>query len=118
MVLFVVIISLTGCIDNSSNIVSKNDDEIKKDLSEENKFIGRWESDDGVIFIFNYNHECSMEGFFYGTGDWELENDTIYITLEYKDGQNFMAFNYEFSEENTVLKLVDPGGRGRVYYKQ
>jgi len=117
IILLFLFVNLSGCIDNSSNITSDSSNN-NIPLSETDKFIGRWESDDGVVFIFKENNDCSMEGFFHGSGDWELDNDTLYVTLEYKDGQNFMAFNYVFSEDNTVLTLIDPGGRARVYNKK
>jgi hypothetical protein len=117
IILLLLIVNLSGCINNSSNITSEKNNN-NKPLSETDKFIGRWESEDGVIFIFKENNECSMEGFFQGSGKWELKNNTLYVTLEYKDGQNYMAFDYAFSEDNTILTLTDPGGRARSYNKQ
>lgn len=117
-IIILLTLSLSGCINSNNNIVNKNNNGINNNLSEEDKFIGRWESEDNVILIFEYNNECSMEGLFQGSGEWELKEDTLHVTLEYTDGQNFMAFSYIFSDDNTVLTLIDPGERGRTYYKK
>ena len=82
-----------------------------------NKFIGKWETDNDFVLIFFENGTCRMEGIFNGPGVWEIENDTIFITLRFTGGKNYMSYNYSFSNAGKTLILTDSGDRSWVYNK-
>lgn len=101
---FLILILLTGCIDESSN-------------KEIDKFLGKWKTDQDLVLIFFENGTCRIEGTLNGPGVWEIENDTIFITLRFTGGKNYMSYNYSFSNDGETLTLTDSGYRSWVYNK-
>jgi hypothetical protein len=72
------------------------------DISLTERFIGNWETSDGLEIIFYDEESCK----FLGTeGNWEIENDTILLILRFEDGKNTMSFEYKFSDDYKVLTL-------------
>jgi len=97
---------LTGCL---SGTVSH---------SEADRFNGTWKTDQGLIFIFHKNGTCMMQGWVSGTGAWNISDNKLFVTLEFTGGKNYMAYDYKFSDDDTMLTLADAGGNSWVYSKQ
>ena len=95
-------IGLSGCIDNRSS-------------SELDRFIGKWQTAEGVTLILSSDETCSFIG---GTGTWEVKDGKLLITIRYEDGQNMMSYDYQFSDNDKTLTLIDAGNRLMVFTKQ
>ncbi len=107
-ILITIIILFCGCIDNKGTVVDK----------EKGKFIGTWKTNQDLTLIFYEDDTCRMEGLFNGPGEWYLENNTIFITLKFEGGKNYMSYNYSFSDDENTLILTDSSGRAWIYHKQ
>jgi hypothetical protein len=98
-------VGLSGCFEDN-------------EVSEIDRFIGTWETEQGLTLIFYSDGTCSMAGLFDGSGTWELDNGSILITLLLQGGKNYMSYNYHFSDNYTTLTLTDAGDREWIYIKQ
>ncbi len=95
------IIVFSGCINNSN--------------SEVDKFIGKWETQEGINIEFYNEKECKFIG---GEGTWEISNGTIIIVIRFGDGKNTMSYDYVFSDDDEILTLSDVSGRSWIYQKK
>jgi len=103
--LFLLISLLCGCIGNQVE-------------NDHDRFLGTWKTDQGLIFIFYKNGTCMMQGWFSGRGTWEISGSKINITIDFSDGKNYLAYDYKFSDDDTMLTLTDVGSNSWVYSKQ
>jgi len=78
------------------------------------KFIGSWVSDQEETVTFNQDGACN----YYGAGEWELGGKTIFITLDFTGGKNYMSYKFSFSEDDKTLILTDPSGGSRIFTKE
>jgi len=106
IVIILICVGLSGCNNDVSGI--------QKD-SKLDKFIGTWSADQGITVVFNYDKTCTFAGM---SGVWEVINNTISITINYKDGKNMMSYTYQFFDGETTLVLTDVGDRSSVFVKQ
>ena len=86
--------------------------------SEADRFNGTWKTGQGLIFIFHKNGTCMMQGWVSGTGTWNISDNKLFVTLEFTGGKNYMAYDYKFSNDDTVLTLTDASGNSWIYSKQ
>ena len=82
---------------------------------EANRFVGSWKTDEELELILSSDGSCLFIG---GSGDWELKDGKLFITIRFEDGQNMMSYDYQFSDKDTTLTLVDAGDRLLVFAKQ
>lgn len=82
---------------------------------EANRFVGSWQTDEGLELILSSDESCLFIG---GSGDWELKDGKLFITIRFEDGQNMMSYDYQFSDKDTTLTLIDAGDRLLVFAKQ
>jgi len=109
LTMMLICIGLSGCITDDISGVQKQDN------SKLGRFIGTWNTEQGVTLIFHSIEKCE---FFGSSGTWEINNGTLFIVLVYTDGKNKMSFNYEFSDNDKTLTLTDAGDRVQVFSKQ
>jgi hypothetical protein len=97
------VILFSGCVNNNSEV---------------DKFIGIWETNHGLTLIFYQNNTCAMQGLVSGKGKWNISDNRLFVTIEFSGGKNYMAYDYKFSNEDTVLTLTDAGGNSWSYSKK
>ena len=101
-------ICFSGCLNDSTAMTTDAE-----------KIIGTWKADPDITLIFNKNGTCKMQGFFNGDGVWELDdNNTLYITLRFTGGKNYMSYFYEFSADDNILTLSDASDNYWFYTRQ
>lgn len=108
VVSLIIVILYCGCLDNKGTIVD----------DEKSKFIGTWKTEQNITLTFFEDEKCRMEGFFNSPGTWNIKDDTVFITLTFEGGKNYMSYNYSFSGDGKILALEDPSKRVWTYYKQ
>ena len=86
--------------------------------NDHDRFLGTWKTNQGLIFTFYQNKTCMMQGWFSGHGTWEISGSKLNIKIDFTDGINYMAYDYNFSGDDTILTLTDAGSNSWVYSKQ
>ena len=117
---FFLILSLSGCLENSSNVVNKNNN---NRVSDQYKFIGKWETEDSInnpnilrtyefyengtllsIYIV-YNPSETHEGL----ADYQVENGKICMQTQphgaITDGDAY-CYDYTFFDNDTHVTLT------------
>ena len=82
--------------------------------SESERLVGSWQTDNGVELVIFSDGTCQYIG---SNGVWELIDDKIWITITYSNGKNIMSYNYEFSDNDETLTLIDAGDRLMIFSK-
>jgi len=82
---------------------------------EAKRFVGSWKTDEGLGLILSSDESCLYIG---GSGDWELKDGKLFITIRFSNGQNMMSYDYQFSDEDKTLTLIDAGDRLLIFTKQ
>ena len=75
--LFCLIECLSGCTEDENN-------------SDFDRLLGTWKTNNDLTLILRSDYTCS---FMHNAGDWELKDGKIYITINYQDGKNMMAYD-------------------------
>ena len=99
-------IGFSGCIDIFA---------VDGDNSELDRFIGTWQANYELTLSLFSNGTCVFIG---GYGTWEVKDEKLFITIRFKDGQNMMSYDYQFSDNDKTLTLIDAGDRTTVYAKK
>jgi hypothetical protein len=120
--IFFLIVSLSGCIDNSSNIVNKNNN---NKISDQYKFIGKWETDASIVdsnilntYIFYENGTFLSTYIIYspsethkGWGDYNLTDGKLCMKTHPHGAitdNDAYCYDYTFYDDNHV-KLSTSG---------
>ena len=125
LVLVSVYVFFSSFINNNSN---NNDGENSLVLSDEEKIIGNWkytESSEGSLitgfFSFLFDKSCIYSSSYDGhdevelDGTWEIKDNKLILTFE---GVQTETTDYNFSDDNERLTLVDNVGTVRVLIRQ
>lgn len=134
----IIIVSLTtilsGCIDNSSNIVSNSNNDIKNNLNSQ-PIIGTWISPDiygkEYYMLTNFNEDNTFESYIWGTsynyqanGNWELIDDKQFIldqtvTTDWEQYSSTDNCDYVFVDKDTLIygnsSTSSPGNAQQFY---
>jgi len=102
LIFLVLTVIFSGCID-------------EKEPTNFDRFIGTWKTDQGVQLELFSDDTCIFLG---SSGEWNIEEEKINITVMFEGGKNMMSFNYEFSNDYKTVTLTDPGERVMVFTKQ
>ena len=112
-------VGLSGCIDNSSNIVNKNNN---NNVSEQDKFIGKWETEESInnpniLQTYEFYNNGTLLSIYLvyspsetheGLADYQLENKKICMQAQahgaITDGDAY-CYNYKFYDDDTRMVL-------------
>lgn len=127
VVLILVLVSVYVIFSNFKNNNSNNDGENSSVLSDEEKIIGTWEYTEYYegqtiigIFTFLSDKTCDFSASSDGnaqtlSGTWEIKGNKLVLNFE---GVPTETTDYNFSNNNETLTLIDDVGVTRVLTKQ